>query len=157
MSQAPATRPSMRTLLRRHAPDLLILPSVALVLSAAMTWANGGLGTVFWSRWPGSFLTCLLVLPVALATLGGMDALLAPLLHRRTPTVRKTVVSVAAALAIETVLASAVTLVQAPWDVHMLDAWWRAFSHSFPFGLAVGLLMGFYVKPLLQQRRAALG
>jgi hypothetical protein len=57
MSQAPATRPSIRTLLRRHAPDLLILPSVALVLSAAMTWANGGLGAVFRSRWPGSFQT----------------------------------------------------------------------------------------------------
>lgn len=42
-----STPKSISRVLRQILPDLIILPTVALILSAAMTWANVGLGDAF--------------------------------------------------------------------------------------------------------------
>ena len=61
--------------MRQVLPHVLLLPSVALILSAVMTWANVGFGDGFLARWGRSFITSLVVLPMILICLGALERL----------------------------------------------------------------------------------
>jgi hypothetical protein len=65
------------------------------------------------------------------------------------------VVSLLTAVAIESVLALAVTAINTPWDSAFGPAWWIAFSRSMPVGVLIGLFMGFYMKPKMDRMRQA--
>lgn len=145
------------SLLRKILPDLILLPSIALVLSAIMAWANVGFGDEFMVRWGRGFLISLVLLPVILACLGvverGVVAVAGPL-----PAVaRKIAVAVVAAIFIESILALAVTLLTSTGEASFAAQWWAAFSRSYPAGLAISAFFVFYMKPKLARRRAAAG
>lgn len=152
----PVVPPSaaVRTL-RRILPPLIIMPSVAFVLSAFMSWANVGFGAAYLSTWARSFLSSLVILPLVLASLGPLERLVNsvfPAMHRFG---RKLIVSLLTALVIESVLALAVSAINGPWDSAFGPYWWRAFSRSLPVGVLIGLLMAFYVKPRLDRMMQA--
>lgn len=136
-------------------PHLLLLPSVALILSAVMTWANVGFGDEFLGRWGRSFITSLVVLPLILASLGALEKLVDRSLASMHWVMRKIVLALLTALAIESVLALVVTLINSPWDSTFGLSWWVAFSRSLPAGVLIGLFMVFYMKPKLDQMRQA--
>lgn len=140
--------------MRKLFPAILIFPAVALLLSAFMTWANLGLGAAFLGAWARNFVTSLVVLPLILAGIGGLDRVAAVLLPRLGPFGRKLLVSLLTACVIESVLALAITLINSPWDTTMRHFWWQAFSRSLPAGLVIGLFMGFYMKPKLDEMKA---
>jgi hypothetical protein len=48
-----------------------------------------------------------------------------------------------------------ISLINSPWDATLSRYWWLAFSRSLPAGMAIGLFMGFYMKPRLDQMRRA--
>ncbi len=152
----PAAPPSaLARTLRKILPPLIIMPSVAFILSAFMTWANVGLGDAYLSTWGRSFLSSLVILPLVLASLGPLERLVSrrfPALH---PFARKFVVSLLTAFAIESVLALAVSVINSPWDSGFGRYWWLAFSRSLPVGMLIGLLMAFYVKPRLDRMMQA--
>ena len=56
---------SATPILRRILPDLIILPTVAALLSGIMTWANVGFSDEFSGRWARSFGLSVLLLPLA--------------------------------------------------------------------------------------------
>ena len=141
--------------LRQILPHLLILPSVALILSAVMTWANVGLGDEFFSRWGRSFLTSLVVLPLILASLGALERIVDRVFSPLRWVIRKLMVALLTAFAIESVLALVVTLINNPWDSSFGPSWWMAFSRSLPAGVLIGLFMTFYLKPKLDRMRGA--
>jgi hypothetical protein len=139
--------------LRNILPHLLILPTVALMLSAVMTWANVGFGDLFFARWVRSFFTSLVILPLILASLGAVDKSIQsrlPSLHR---TARTLLVSLLTAFVMESVLAMAITVMNNPWDATLTFAWWTAFSRSIPVGLLIALFMGFYMKPKMDKMK----
>lgn len=149
---SPAAPPSaLARTLRKILPPLILMPSVAFILSAFMTWANVGFGAAYLSTWARSFLSSLVILPLVLASLGPLERLvnrLFPTLHR---VGRKFIVSLLTACAIESVLALAVTAINSPWNSGMGSYWWLAFSRSLPVGVLIGLFMAFYVKPRLDR------
>jgi hypothetical protein len=152
----PAAPPSafVRTL-RKILPPLILMPSVAFILSAFMTWANVGFGEAYLSTWGRSFLSSLVILPLVLASLGPLERLVNRLFPALHPFARKLVVSLLTAFAIESVLALAVTTINSPWDSSMGRYWWMAFSRSLPVGVLIGLFMAFYVKPKLDRMMQA--
>ena len=136
-------------------PHVLMLSSVALVLSAIMTWANVGFGEEFLSRWGRSFVSSLVVLPMVLVCIGALEKLvdaIFPSMHRIG---RMLAVSLLTACAIESVLALAATAINNPWDHTFGHFWWVAFSRSLPVGIVIGLFMGFYMKPKMDRMNAA--
>ena len=155
MPNASANPKSFSRVIKQVLPDLLILPSVALLLSAVMTWANVGFGDVFFSRWGRSFITSLVVLPLILLSLGALDRLVDRVFSTLHWVGRKLMVSLLTACVIESVLALAVTLINSPWDGTFGQTWWIAFSRSLPAGMLIGLFMGFYMKPRMDRMRAA--
>jgi hypothetical protein len=150
-----ATPPPFSRRIRQLLPDALILPCVALLLSAVMTWANVGFGELFLARWGRSFITSLVVLPMILVCLGALDRLVNATFTTLHWVGRKLVVSLLTAVAIESVLALAVTAINTPWDSAFGPAWWIAFSRSMPVGVLIGLFMGFYMKPKMDRMRQA--
>ncbi len=148
-SSAPA-----RTL-RRIWPALLIMPTVAGILSAFMAWANVGFGSAFLATWARGFISSLVILPLVLACLGPLERLvlkLFPALHRYG---RKIIVALLTAFCIESVLSLTVTAINSPWDGGFSSYWWMAFSRSLPVGVLIGLFMAFVLKPRLERMMQA--
>jgi hypothetical protein len=143
--------------IRKILPDLLILPTVALMLSAVMTWANVGFGELFFAKWVRSFITSLVVLPLILLSLGALDKWVDSVFTALHWIVRRLLVSLLTAFVIESVLAFAITAMNNPWDNTFPSFWWIAFSRSIPVGILIGVFMGFYMKPKMDAMRAAAG
>jgi hypothetical protein len=139
---------------RKLSPVIFILPTVALLLSAFMTWANVGLGAAFPAIWARNFVASIVVLPLILAGIGSLDRVAAALLPRLGLFWRKLLVSLLTACVIESVLALVISLINSPWDASFSRFWWQAFSRSLPVGLVIGLFMGFYMKPKIDQMKA---
>lgn len=146
-----STRPALRAIL----PELVLLPSVALILSFIMTWATVGFASVFLARWGQSFLTTLVVLPFVLVCLGALEKQVDKVIGGMNWVARKLVVSAITAGVIETIIAFAVTAVGHPFDASFVGNWWLAFSRSLPAGLLIGLFMCFYMKPRMDRARQA--
>lgn len=146
-----STRPSFRAIL----PDLVLLPSVALLLSFVMTWANTGFSEPFLASWGRNFLTSLVVLPLVLVCLGAIDKLVDKVLASAHWVTRKLVVAAITACVIETVISLAVTAASNPWDASFGPYWWLAFSRALPVGLLLSLFMCFYMKPRMDRMRQA--
>ncbi|APW44530.1 DUF2798 domain-containing protein [Rhodoferax saidenbachensis] len=140
--------------MRKLFPHILILPTVALLLSAFMTWANVGLGDAFPATWARNFVASLVVLPLILMGIGHLEHVAAVLLPRLAPFWRKLLVSLLTACVIESVLALVIALINSPWDATLARFWWLAFSRSLPIGLVIGLFMGFYMKPKIDRMKA---
>lgn len=153
MSSIPekAPHPSLRALL----PDLVLLPTVALILSCIMTWATIGFVPEFWTRWGRGFLTTLVVLPFVLVGLGVLEKQVDKVIGHMPWVLRKLILSVIAACVIETIIAFAVTAVGHPFDAYFAGNWWLAFSRSLPAGLVIGVFMCFYMKPRMDRMRQA--
>lgn len=133
----------------------LLLPSVALILSGIMSWANVGFGEQFLHRWAVGFLTSLVVLPMILMCLDTLERLVDRVLGDSHWVARKLVVALLTSCLIESVLALAVTVINAPDDVTFAQSWWVAFSRSMPAGVVISLFMCFYMKPRLDRMRQA--
>lgn len=151
MKSNRSTRPSLRSIL----PDLVLLPSVALILSFIMTWATLGFTPEFLPRWGRGFLTTLIALPFVLVLLGALEKQLDKIIGDMSWVVRQLIVSVVAACVIETLIAMAVTVVSHPIDATFAGNWWLAFSRSLPAGFVIGLFMCFYMKPRMDRMRKA--
>lgn len=141
--------------LRRILPDLILLPTIALVLSAIMTWANVGFGDAFLPRWIRGFVTSLVLLPVILACLGVVERAVVAVAGGLPPLVQKLTVAVVTAVFIESILALAVTLSTWPDPALIGTQWWAAFSRSYPAGLAISAFFVFYMKPKMERMRAS--
>lgn len=148
---AKSSRPPLRALL----PDLVLLPSVAFILSFIMTWATAGFGPEFAGRWGQGFLTTLVVLPFVLLGLGALEKLLDKFMGGLSWLAQKLMLSVVAACLIETVITLAVTLVGHGLDAGFAGQWWLAFSRALPAGLLIGAFMCFYMKPRMDRMRQA--
>ncbi|MGK5079984.1 DUF2798 domain-containing protein [Janthinobacterium sp. HLX7-2] len=146
-------RPSLT--FRQILPDLILLPSIALLLSGIMTWANVGLGDAFFPRWGRGFLTSLLILPLILVCLGVLEKGVDRAMGGAHWVARKLVVALLTACLIESVLALAVTAINHGVGDGFGAAWWVAFSRSLPAGVVIGLFMCFYMKPKMDSMRAA--
>jgi hypothetical protein len=157
MTQAApsATSKSFSCVLRQILPDLILLPSIALVLSAIMTWANVGFGDEFLGRWMRGFITSLVVLPMILACLGVLEKFVDSVMGPAHWVARKLVVALLTACLIESVLAVAVTLINPSAGITFAQSWWLAFSRSLPMGVLIGVFMCFYMKPRMDRMRAA--
>lgn len=147
---AGPANPSVRKLF----PHILILPTVALLLSAFMTWANAVEGAAWAPIWARNFVTSLVVLPLILAGIGQLERVVAALAPGMGAFARKLLVSLLTACVIESLLALVIALLNSPWDATLATFWWRAFSRSLPIGLVVGLFMGFYMKPRIDAMKA---
>jgi hypothetical protein len=134
---------------------VVILPTVAMLLSAVMAWANVGFGDAFLPRWGRGFVTSLLVLPLILVSLGALEKWVDRVFSSMHRIARKLLVSLLTAFAIESVLALVVTAISAPWDSSFAPTWWITFSRSLPVGVVIGLFMGFYMKPKMDQMKKA--
>lgn len=150
---ASAKRPISR--FRQVLPHLIILPSIALLLSAVMAWANVGFGDAFLGRWARGFVTSLVVLPVVLSSLGVVESVVNRVFGAAPKLARKFIVAFSTAMLIESVLALFVTLTSGHAGHSFGAAWWLAFSRSLPLGVAIGLFMTFYMKPKLDQMSRA--
>lgn len=146
---------SIRPPLLAILPDLVLLPSVALILSFIMTWAQVGFTPEFLARWGRGFLTTLVVLPFILACLGTVEKLVDKVIGDLHWVARKLAVAVISACIFETIIALAVTAVGHPLDASFAGNWWLAFSRSLPAGLLIGLFMCFYMKPRMDRMRQA--
>ena len=149
----PTKKSSSRRGLPQIPPALILLPTVALLLSAVMTWANVGFGELFLARWARGFVTCLLVLPMVLLLLGILEKRVEVLFTTLSKFARTVLVSMLAALMIESILALALTLISGAGSSEFAGLWWMAFSRSLPVGVLIGLFMGFYMKPRLDRLR----
>jgi hypothetical protein len=154
-AKSPAKPKTFSRAIRQILPDLLILPTVALVLSAVMTWANVGFSELFFAKWGRSFITSLVILPLILVSLGALDKSVEKIFASLSKAGRTLVVSLLTAFVMESVLALAITMINNPWDSTFAFAWWVAFSRSIPVGVLIGLFMGFYMKPKMDAMRAA--
>lgn len=154
MSVSTASKKPALTL-RQVLPDLILLPSIALLLSGIMTWANLAPGEPLLPRWGRGFLTCMVLLPFVLVSLGVLEKAVQRLAGGAHWAARKLAVALLAACLIESVLALAVTAINHGTGAGYGAAWWMAFSRSLPAGVAIGLLMCFYMKPKMDAMRAA--
>lgn len=154
-SAANATPATAKPGLRRFLPDLVILPTIALLLSAIMTWANVGFGPQYLARWGASFLTSLVFLPVILVFVGVLDKVLSVAVAALPWLARKLVVATVTACFIESTLALAVTAINGTAGNSFGQAWWLAFSRSLPAGFVISLFFVFYMKPKMERMRAA--
>jgi len=142
-------------MLRKIPPPVLILPTIALLLSAFMTWANAGAGAGFAALWARNFATSMIMLPLILLGIGQLEKMVLVAAPGLSLFWRKVVVSLLSSLAIESLLALVITLVNNPWDSTLALYWWKSFSRSLPVGLLIGFFMGFYMKPKLDAMRRA--
>lgn len=151
----PMKKSSPRRGLPQIPPALILLPTVALLLSAVMTWANVGFGELFLARWARGFVTCLVLLPMVLTLLGILEKRVELLFATLSKFARTLLVSILAALMIESILALGLTLMSGSGSASFAHLWWMAFSRSLPVGVLIGLFMGFYMKPRLDRLRVA--
>ncbi len=140
---------------RKIQPHMFVLPAVALLLSAFMTWANAQAGAPVLALWLRNFVTSLVMLPLILIGLGQVEKGLAVVAPALRGTLLTLVVSLLGSLMIESLLAAVIALLNNPLDASWFTYWWRAFSRSLPVGLLVGLFMGFYMKPKMEEMRRA--
>jgi hypothetical protein len=151
-NQTTPAQPSTRLrALRQVLPHMVILPTIALLLSGVMAWANGGFDVDFYARWGRGFLTSLVVLPLILASLGVLEGLVNRVFASLHWVGRKTLVALLTAVVMESVLALVLALLNNPWGSPLAPYWWAAFSRSLPMGMVIGLSMSFYIKPKLDQ------
>ncbi len=136
-------------------PGLMLLASVALILSFLMSWATVGFNPELLTSWGRSFLTTLLVLPVVLVCLDALEKQMDKVIGTWNWVVRKLVLAAIAACLIETVIAFAVTAVGHPFDATFAGNWWLALSRSLPAGVVISLFMSFYMKPRMDRMRKA--
>jgi len=151
MKSPRPNRPAKRAL----PPELVLLPSIALILSCIMTWATIGFTPEFLARWGRGFITTLVVLPFVLVCVGALDKQAEKSMGGWHWILRKLVVAAITAVIIETVIALAITAVGHPLDASFAGSWWLAFSRSLPVGMLIGLFMSFYMKPRLDKMRQA--
>lgn len=149
----PAQQSAHRARRSLH-PAVIILPSVALILSCVMTWATVGFGPEFMARWVRSFVTTLVVLPFVLASLGFLEKQVDKVIGGLPVVTKKLITAAVTACLIETVIAFAITAVGHPFDASFAGNWWLAFSRSLPAGIAIGLFMCFYMKPKMDEMHA---
>jgi hypothetical protein len=134
-------------------PGLVLLGSVALILSFFMSWATVGFSAEFPTSWGRSFLTTLLVLPLALVCLGALEKQLDKVIGNWNWVIRKLILAAIAACLIETIVGFAVTAVGHSFDATFPGNWWLAFSRSLPAGVVISLFMTFYMKPRMDRMR----
>lgn len=151
----PVSTRAARPPLRQFLPALLLMPTVALLLSAVMTWANLPLGEAFLPRWGRSFVACLIVLPLVLVFLAVVEKPVEAAFSSMSKFGRTLLVSLLTACVIEAVLALALTLLGSGAGAGFAQHWWMAFSRSLPVGVVIGLFMGFYMKPRMDRMRGA--
>lgn len=136
-------------------PALILLPSIAVILSFFMTWAQGGFNADFFSRWARGFVTTLVILPLTIACISVVERMVDKVIGHLHWVTRKLAVAAIAACLFETVIGFAVTAVGHPFDASFAGNWWLAFSRALPAGLVIGLFMTFYMKPKLDRMRQA--
>lgn len=98
-------------------------------------------------------MTSLVVLPLILVSLGALDPFINKVFSSLNRFGRRLVLSLLTVFFIESVLVLILTLINNPWDSVLAQFWWEAFSRSPPIGLLIGLFMGFYLKPKMDQMR----
>lgn len=140
---------------RKIPPPVFILPTVALLLSAFMTWANAQAGAPFLATWARNFATSLVFLPLILLGLVQVEKLLTVLAPKLQGNWLKLAVSLLGAVLIESLLAAVIAVMNNPLDATWPAFWWRAVSRSLPVGMLIGLFMGFYMKPKMDQMKQA--
>ncbi len=134
-------------------PGLMLLASVALILSFFMSWATVGFNPELPTSWGRSFLTTLLVLPLVLVCLDALEKQVDKVIGTWNWVVRTLILAAIAAWLIETIIAFAVTAVGHPFDATFPRNWWLAFSRSLPAGVVISLFMSFYMKPRMDRMR----
>lgn len=150
-SNPPNTRvPSLLQLqFRRMIPVLVIMPTIALILSGLITWINVGLTPDFGLRWLKAFGMALPVLPIGLITMGLLQRLTQPIVSKVPDWVTKTLLALGTAMAMETLMASAVTFSTHGFANGFAAQWRLAFVGSLPAGILIGLTMAFVIRPRL--------
>ncbi|MDT4859099.1 hypothetical protein FQZ97_935980 [compost metagenome] len=144
---APSPAPGFRW--RRLVPLFTIMPTICLILSGLITWLNLGWVDGFFGRWMLAFVTALPVMPVGLLTLLALDRVLAPRLSAWPRVAVQVVLALCAAVVMELLMASAVTLSNQGLSAAFPGQWLAAFLRSLPAGVVISLLMAFVIKPRL--------
>ena len=152
---APAALPVARSRWRRLLPLVTVLPAIALVLSGLITWLHLGAGAGFFGRWMQAFATALPVMPLGMLTLMGLDRVLGPRLAAWPRVPATVLLAVCTAVVMELLLSCVVTLSNHGLGAAFPAQWAVAFVRSLPAGFAIGLLMGFVIKPRLARWMAA--
>lgn len=129
-------------------PNSACASSASIAKNHAHFWAPSGVTDK-------RFVTSLIVLPVVLIFLGILEKRVDILFASMHKFGRTLLVSMLAAVVIESALALAVTLISNPGDPEFARHWWMAFSRSLPMGVLIGLFMGFYMKPRMDRMRSA--
>ncbi len=140
---------------RRLLPLVTVMPAIALVLSGLITWLNLGGGAGFFARWMQAFVTALPVMPLGMLTLMGLDRVLGPRLATWPRVPATVLLAVCTAVVMELLLSCVVTLSNHGLGAAFPGQWATAFVRSLPAGFAIGLLMGFVIKPRLARWMAA--
>lgn len=151
----PVSSPKTRFRLRRLLPLVTVMPAIALVLSGLITWLNLGGGAGFFPRWMQAFATALPVMPLGMLTLMGLDRWLGPRLATWPRVPATVLLAVCTAVVMELLLSCVVTLSNHGLGGAFFTQWATAFVRSLPAGFAIGLLMGFVIKPRLARWMAA--
>lgn len=151
----PVSSPKTRFRLRRLLPLVTVMPAIALVLSGLITWLNLGGGAGFFPRWMQAFATALPVMPLGMLTLLGLDRWLGPRLATWPRVPATVLLAVCTAVVMELLLSCVVTLSNHGLGGAFFTQWATAFVRSLPAGFAIGLLMGFVIKPRLARWMAA--
>jgi hypothetical protein len=151
----PVSPPKTRFRWRRLLPLVTVMPAIALVLSGLITWLNLGGGAGFFPRWMQAFATALPVMPLGMLTLMGLDRWLGPRLATWPRVPATVLLAVCTAVVMELLLSCVVTLSNHGLGGAFFTQWATAFVRSLPAGFAIGLLMGFVIKPRLARWMAA--
>lgn len=151
----PVSSPMTRFRWRRLLPLVTFMPAIALVLSGLITWLNLGGGAGFYARWMQAFATALPVMPLGMLTLMGLDRWLGPRLATWPRVPATVLLAVCTAVVMELLLSCVVTLSNHGLGGAFFTQWATAFVRSLPAGFAIGLLMGFVIKPRLARWMAA--
>lgn len=151
----PVSSPKTRFRWRRLLPLVTVMPAIALVLSGLITWLNLGGGAGFFPRWMQAFATALPVMPLGMLALMGLDRWLGPRLATWPRVPATVLLAVCTAVVMELLLSCVVTLSNHGLGGAFFTQWATAFVRSLPAGFAIGLLMGFVIKPRLARWMAA--
>ena len=102
-----------------------------------------------------AFATALPVMPLGMLTLMGLDRWLGPRLATWPRVPATVLLAVCTAVVMELLLSCVVTLSNHGLGGAFFTQWATAFVRSLPAGFAIGLLMGFVIKPRLARWMAA--
>lgn len=136
---------------RRLVPLFTLMPIIGLILSGVITWVNIGWAADFTTRWMRAFFTALPVMPIGIATMMTLDRMLKPRLHAWPEVGAKVALALCTAVAMELLMASAVTFSNHGLGTGFAAQWAMAFVKSLPVGLLIGLSMAFLIKPRLDR------